>query len=128
MAEKGMRQEPLLATPVSYPGVQQPPPHDPYRTVQGYAAQPPPQVTYTGQPQHDDQCRCSAGWWMFGLGFFLPIGWIIGLFVPCCTEDRQDYRAQKACIIAIIVSVAVAVLFNVLGFGISMGGGFGDDD
>lgn len=47
--------------------------------------------------------ECSAGWWLFGFGFLLPLLWIVGVCLPSCTKNYNDARAARASMIALMV-------------------------
>lgn len=64
-------------------------------------------------PPGKEPCVCSAGWVLFGVGFILPLCWIIGLFVPCCTKNVNDKRAAIGSAIAFVISVGISISLGV---------------
>jgi hypothetical protein len=81
----------------------------------------PAKVIYVAPAEEADTCKCTAGWWMFGLGWWLCLPWAVGAALPFCSKGkRPNVRRNNRnaaigsavmlllTIIAIIVVVAVA--------------------
>eukprot|EP00195_Chlamydomonas_chlamydogama_P016131 CAMPEP_0202894126 /NCGR_PEP_ID=MMETSP1392-20130828/3579_1 /ASSEMBLY_ACC=CAM_ASM_000868 /TAXON_ID=225041 /ORGANISM="Chlamydomonas chlamydogama, Strain SAG 11-48b" /LENGTH=255 /DNA_ID=CAMNT_0049578707 /DNA_START=317 /DNA_END=1084 /DNA_ORIENTATION=- len=53
--------------------------------------------------------ECTCGWILFGFGFICPLCWLIGTFLPFCSENTNDRRAAVGSSIAFIIFVFVIV-------------------
>ncbi|KAI8468847.1 MAG: hypothetical protein J3K34DRAFT_425721 [Monoraphidium minutum] len=109
---------------VSYGGVPQypapPAQREPSQCAYQPALSPPPiavpalAVYAPAPPAGADRCACTAGWVLFGTGFLFPICWIVGMFLPCCTQSRNDRRAAIGSAIAFSAVAGVLLLFLVI--------------
>ncbi|KAF8072360.1 hypothetical protein HT031_000019 [Scenedesmus sp. PABB004] len=64
-----------------------------------------------------DGCDCTAGWWLFGLGWIFPPLWFVGALLPCCEpykSSRNDRRAGIGSAVMAAVTVVVAVVVIVV--------------
>jgi hypothetical protein len=86
-----------------HPGAFPPPPGVPYTVAPGYN---------TLAPERD--CECTAGWALFGVGFFIPLTWIAACLVPLCSRKRNDRRAAICSAVALLVYVPIAVALYVM--------------
>jgi hypothetical protein len=61
-----------------------------------------------------DDCECTCGWTLFGLGFLFPILWAFGMCRGCESDDPNEKRAAKACTIAFLIYIPIWVVILVL--------------
>jgi hypothetical protein len=78
-------------------------------TVPGIPMAPPNDV-------RGDDCECSCGWTLFGLGFVFPILWLFGICRGCDSDvkDPNEKRAAKACTIAFLIYIPIWIVVIVL--------------
>ena len=65
-----------------------------------------------------ERCRCNLDWWLFGIGFFTGIAWLIGAFLPYCRNPRHPtrshqmaHRANSVMSIVLVVVVIIAAIY-----------------
>jgi hypothetical protein len=68
----------------------------PSSSVQGYHSIDIMQAPAVIDTTQDDNCECTLGWVLFGLGWLIPICWVVGALLPCCSSDRNDRKAAIA--------------------------------
>lgn len=89
------------------------PVYQPAVAFQGATAVPVMPATPHKVQQSDEaaeECSCSAGWSLFGVGWLLPVCWIVAVFLPLCSKSRNDKRAAVASAIMLVVYIIVIVV------------------
>ena len=60
-------------------------------------------------------CECSAGWVLFGVGWAVPLCWLIGIFLPLCTKNRSDKRAAIGSgVMLVVYAVVIGVVVGLV--------------
>jgi hypothetical protein len=60
-------------------------------------------------------CECTAGWVLFGVGWVVPLCWLIGIFLPLCTKNKNDKRAAIGSGVMIVVyGVVIGVVVGLV--------------
>jgi hypothetical protein len=77
--------------------------------MQGMNINQPPMTAAAATGPANRRCGCSAGWVLFAVGWFLPICWMVGLFLPFCTKSRNDRRASYASGIMLIIYAVLVI-------------------
>ncbi|KAK9865696.1 hypothetical protein WJX84_012146 [Apatococcus fuscideae] len=76
------------------------------------------QTIYNVNQAEQERCRCNLDWWLFGIGFFTGIAWLIGAFLPYCRTPRHPtrshqmaHRANSVMSIVLVVVVIIAAIY-----------------
>jgi hypothetical protein len=97
-------------------------PYPPNAFVASAPTPDPVKVIYvTPEAEDSDTCECTAGWWMFGLGWWLTVPWAVGMCLPLCDKGsrpnvrRNNRRAAIGSAVMLllitIAMVAIIVMF-----------------
>lgn len=72
-------------------------------------------------PEPDtNTCECTAGWWMFGLGYILYLPWVAGILLALCgtaprrNVQRNNERAAWFSFFMLVLSVIVIIILVVV--------------
>lgn len=66
-------------------------------------------VVVVNQTAANQGCECTAGWVLFGVGWAVPLCWLIGVFLPLCTKNRNDKWAAIGSGVMIFVYSGVVI-------------------
>lgn len=95
-------------------------PYPPTATTASAPGSSPAKVIYVAPAADADTCECTAGWWMFGLGWWLTPFWAVGALLPFCSKGsrpnvrRNNRRAAIGSAVMLLLSIIAIVVVVVL--------------